>query len=264
MRAYPRWFTLAAGLALAAPLAAQATNDEARLIIGIGGGWMGGSDLWTVTNQPVITGSGATDQFLLVRDVRGNINLTGQLTFFPRPNWGWTGEITYLGLGTNDGCRIAVDNGDLVNRDACGAINGRERAASAIAAMGGVVYRPSPRGDVQPYVRANAGIALVPRSTTAMVAFFGQNDEFALPIYSEDDSKAVKPIGALSLGLSTAPSSGYQFRIEARATAVQLVAVTGASALGDFFPPTAAKWVLVPSLIVAFDVVLEKRRGRRY
>lgn len=258
-----RWFVLA-GLLVAAPLGAQATNDEARLVVGIGGGYIGGHSLWTVRDQPIPTSGNAIDRMTLVRDVRGNITFTGQLTYFPKPNLGWTGEVTYLGLGTSDGCVLTVDNGDQFNRDACAAINGRDRAASAVAAMGGGVYRFLPRGDVQPYLRATAGFALVPRSTTAMTAFFGQDDRTGVVIYLEDDGKAIKPMGALSAGFATAPSSGYQFRFEARATAVQLATVTGPSELGSALPPTGSKWVVLPSFMVAFDVVLEKRRGRRY
>jgi len=186
------------------------------------------------------------------------------MTYFPHPNIGWTGELTYLGLGTTDGCRLTVDNGDFFNRTACAAIQGHERAASAIAAMGGVVVRSSSRADLQPYLRGLVGLALVPRSTTAVTAFFGQDNNTALPLYVEDNSKAAKPIGALGVGFATAPHNGYQFRLEARATAVQLVKVTGPAAIGDLNPPTGSKWVMLPSFIVSFDIVLEKRRGRRY
>lgn len=258
-----RSFVLAVSCAVA-PLGAQATNDEARLVVGVGVGYIGGAALWQVPNQPVATSSGRADQFNVVRDLRGNITFTGQLTYFPTPSFGWTGEVTYLGLGTRDGCAIVVDNGDSFNRAACGALNGHDRAASAVSAMGGGIYRFSSRGDIQPYLRATAGFALVPRSTTAVTAFFGQDNTTGLVLYLQDDSKAVKPTGALSLGLSTAPSNGYQFRFEARATAVQLVTVAGPSELGSPSPPTASKWVVLPSFIVAFDVVLEKRRGRRY
>lgn len=258
-----RWLLLTTTIVPAiAP--AQATNDEARLVVGVGAGYIGGSSLWSVSNQPLPTNSGQVDELTLVRDLRGNITFTGQLTYFPNPNFGWTGEVTYIGLGTSDGCRMAVDNGDTFNRAACSAIAGRERAASAVAGMGGVVYRFSSRGDVQPYLRGTAGFAIVPRSTTAMTAFFGQDDTNGLIIYLEDDSKAIKPMGALSAGITTAPSNGYQLRFEARATAVQLVTVSGPSEIGMPFPPTESKWVFLPSFVVAFDIVLEKRRGRRY
>jgi len=248
---------------LATPLPAQASNDEARLTVGIIGGWIGGSALWSV-NQPVFANFGRTDQFLLVRDLRGNIAVSGQLTYFPTPRLGWTGELSYTGLGTRDGCRLAVDNGDQFNRDACAAIDGRDRAASAVSAMAGLVYRLGSRTDLQPYLRGNLGLSLVPRSTTAMVAFFGEDDDVALPIYLEDESRTAKPTAALSIGMATAPNAGYQFRVELRGTAVQLDVVTGPTAIGVLEPDVRGKWVILPSISVGLDVVLEKRRGRRY
>lgn len=254
---------LALGSLAALPLGAQASNDESRLTVGVIGGWIGGASLWSVT-QPVFANGGRTDEMLLVRDLRGNIAVSGQLTYFPTPRFGWTGELSYTGLGTRDGCRMVVDNGDQFNRDACAAIDGRDRAASAVSAMAGAVYRFGSRTDLQPYLRGNVGLSLVPRSTTAMIAFFGEDDEVALPIYFEDESRRAKPTAALSFGISTAPSAGYQFRLEVRGTAVQLEVVDRAVPAGVQEPPVVSKWVILPSISVGLDVVLEKRRGRRY
>ena len=124
-------------------------------------------------SQPVFANNNRTDQFRLVRDLRANITATGQLTYFPTPGFGWTGEISYIGLGTRDGCSLVVDNNDVFNQNACAAIDRRDRAASAVTASAGVVLRASTRGDIQPYVRANVGLALVPRSTTSMVLALG-------------------------------------------------------------------------------------------
>ena len=257
-------FALPLALLLAAPAAsAQATNDESRLVVGIIGGWIGGSELWSTT-QPVFAIGNRTDQFRLVRDMRANITMTGQLAYFPRPGFAWTGEISYIGLGTRDGCKLIVDNNDVFNQQACAAIDGRDRAASAVTATGGILLRTSSRGDVQPYVRANVGVALVPRSTTAMTAFFGEDDELALVIYGEDNSRAAKPLGSLSFGLTTAPRAGYQLRMEMRGTAVQLPVVTGPAAFGSPDPERGSKWTFLPSISVGLDIVLEKRRGRRY
>lgn len=256
--------SLPIALLIAAPAAsAQATNDESRLTVGIMGGWIGGNQLWS-TVQPVFAIGNNTDEFTLVRDLRANITMAGQLTYFPSPGFGWTGEISYVGLGTRDGCKLTVDNNDPFNQAACAAIHGRDRAASAVTASAGVLLRTTPRGDLQPYMRANIGIALVPRSTTAMVAFFGPDDESALVIYEEDEARAAKPLGSLSLGMSTAPRAGYQIRFEARATAVQLEVVTGPAPSGTLNPPRGSKWTILPSLSLGLDIVLEKRRGRRY
>ncbi len=250
--------TLAGG-----PLAGQATNDEARLTIGVLGGWIGGGHLWSTT-QPIFAVGNREDQFALDRELRSNITVSGQVTYFPRPTLGWTGEVSFLGIGTTDHCTMAVDNGDPFNQAACRAISGRDRAASGVALAGGVVLRPMSRADVQPYLRANVGLALVPRSTTAMTVFFGEDDQLAMLLYEEDGSRAAKPLGALSLGLATSPNDGYQFRIEARATAVQLQVVDGPAPQAGSQPLIGSKWTILPSISVGMDIVLEKRRGRRY
>jgi hypothetical protein len=86
----------------------------------------------------------------------------------------------------------------------------------------------------------------------------------ALPIYLEDETRMAKPTAALSIGLATAPSQGYQFRLELRGTAVQLNVVDGPVPAGVQMPAVRSKWSILPSLAVGIDVVLEKRRGRRY
>lgn len=245
------------------PLTGQRTNDESRLVVGITGGYIGGSDLWS-TNQPVLTNTDQPDIFMLDRSLRGNITVGGHLTYFPKPTLGITGEVIYLGLGTRDRCALAAPSTDPFNTLACESLHEKDRAASAVAVMGGGIWRPVPRGDLQLYLKAQGGLALVPRSTTTVTAFFGIENEFALPIYEEDGSKDVAPIGAAAIGFATAPNRGYQFSIEFRATAVQIQVVDGPAGAGVLSPPIAGKWTLLPTVTAGFEIVLEKRRGRRY
>lgn len=257
------WFALA--LAATAPAAAtsQATNDESRLVVGILGGWIGGGHLWDVV-QPSYTALAEIDEFDLGRNLRSNITMAGQVTYFPTPGFGWTGELTFLGLGAKDRCSLRVNHNDNINNLACATIHEANRSASAVAASAGVVLRPWSRAQVQPYLRANAGLALVPRSHTTMAAFFGDDDVYAVIIYDENGSRAIKPMGALSFGLATAPRSGYQLRLEARASAVQLQVVDGPTPLGVTEPTIRSQWKVLPSISAGLDIVLEKRRGRRY
>jgi hypothetical protein len=245
------------------PLTGQRTNDESRLVVGMNVGYIGGGFLWSAT-QPIPANNAQTDQFALSRSLRGNITVNGHLTYFPTPTLGISGELVYLGLGTTTRCRLLTNTGDVFNRLACDALLGKNGSASAIALLGGGVWRPVPRGDVQLYLKAQAGLALVPRSTTGLSSFFGIDDEFALPIYTEDGSKTAAPIGTLGFGLATAPNHGYQFSVEFRATAVQLQVVDGPAERGALNPQIGSKWQVLPSVTLGFDIVLEKRRGRRY
>lgn len=248
----------------AAPLAAQATGDEARLVVGVTGGWIGGVDLWSVNRQPVITIGPVPDEFALSRRLRSNIAFSGQFTYFPGPTLGLTGELGYLGLGTRDQCSLVLTSGDPTNEEACAAINNRDRSASAVGVQVGVVLRALSRGVIQPYLRTQVGVALVPRSTVELSAVFGDFQDAILQVYASDGSKDAKLLGSLSVGLASSPRRGYQLRVEARGTYISLPVVTGAAPHGTLTPETSSQWTLLPSFTVAIDIVLEKRRGRRY
>ena len=245
------------------PLAAQ-TGDESRLVVGMSVGYIGDADLWSVSNQPIPASGNQTDLFDLDRRLRSNITVNGQVTYFPKPNLGFTGEIGYTGLGTDDSCRLARTSGDFSNEQACIAINQLERSASAINLLGGVTFRAASRSAIQPYARVLVGFSLVPRNTIELAPVFGEFENTLLPIYLSDGSSDVKPTGALAIGFATSPNGGSQFRVELRGTWVRLSSVDGPSTELGVVPPHSSRFVLVPSLTIGFDIVLEKRRGRRY
>lgn len=258
-----RLVLLVALAAPAAPLAAQ-TGDQARLVVGTNVGWVGSADLWSVDAQPITAIGGTPDEFALQRTLRSNIAVIGQVTYFPRSHLGITGEIGYLGLGTEDRCQLRTTSGDFTNEAACQAINGLQRSASAVGALFGVTARPWSRATLQPYGRVLAGIVLAPRSTVELHPVFGELENTVLRVYNSDDASEAKPAGALAVGIATAANAGTQFRVELRGTWTRLSVVDGPSAREDLVPPTRARFVMVPSLTVGFDIVLEKRRGRRY
>lgn len=256
-------FAIAAALVLASPLAAQ-TNDQARLVVGTSVGWTGGADLWSVAEQPITAIGQTSDRFALQRRLRSNIAVSGQVTYFPRNHVGITGEIGYLGLGTQDSCQLLTSTGDFTNQSACQSINIQERSASAVGALGGITLRAFSRAAVQPYARVLAGVVLAPRSTIELAPVFGELQNTILRIYETDNEAEVKPAGALAIGLATSPNAGTQFRIEARSTWTRLSVVDGPTVREGFVPPTSSRWVMVPTVTLGFDIVLEKRRGRRY
>ncbi|MES2125206.1 MAG: hypothetical protein V4503_11020 [Gemmatimonadota bacterium] len=249
--------------AVAAPMAAQRTHDESRLVIGVAGGWIGGKDLWAV-QQPVNASAPRQDVFDIHRALRSNITLAGQGTYFPSPHIGITAEATYLGIGTRDQCALVDPTGDFVNEAACRSINGNDRSASGVALMGGVMLRPLSRSLFQPYFRALGGLSLVPRSTVELVAVYGTASEGALPIYFASKSHEVRPTGTLGFGIATAPRAGYQVRVEVRNTWIGLPVITGPNPSEAMVGRTKSKYIALPSITLGFDVVLEKRRGRRY
>jgi hypothetical protein len=261
-----RFPTICLALALvgaATPAVAQ-TGDQSRLVVGLSVGWVGGTDLWSVDAQPITAIGQQQDLFALQRRLRSNIAVAGQVTYFPRAHLGLTGDIGYLGLGTEDRCQLPNSTGDFTNEAACTAANGLRRSASAVGVLGGITFRPLSRSVLQPYARVLAGVVLAPRSTVELAPVFGELENTVLRIYRSEESAEAKPAGALALGVATSPNSGSQFRVELRGTWVRLSQVDGPSAREDLVPPNSASFVMVPSLTVGFDIVLEKRRGRRY
>jgi hypothetical protein len=244
--------------------ASQATRDQSRLVLGVSAGYINGTDLWSVAEQPILTNTEATDVFSINRSLRSNVTFIGQATWYSGANLGFTGEIAYLGLGTRDSCKLVAASGDPLNRLACRTLDGNERPASAVSLGVGVNFRPASRAFLQPYLRAVTGLALAPRSTVRTVATIGQFGDTAFTIYPGNNGTSTKLAGTVGAGFATSATPGYQFRVELRNTWVQLPIVTGATPFQGEIPPTRTVWKALPSLLVGFDIVLEKRRGRRY
>ncbi len=258
-------------LAAAAPatLPAQRTFDAARLVVGISAGWIGGVHLWDVGTQPIPRQfPGLYDTVALSRDVRENLTISGQMTYYRGQHFGWTAEFTYVGVGLNDHCTFAHPSSDDYNQEVCGALQNREEPASAVTLAGGFNYRPTGRTQFQPYFRATAGLTLMPRSTRAVVVnFYDPSGNLTEgDIYTDNSWTELRPTGTLGIGIATAPSQGYQLQVEFRETWMRVATVTGPTGppYTGLDAPNRGTWLRLPSLMVGFDIVLEKSRGRRY
>jgi hypothetical protein len=261
-----RRIALQATLLLPAVALLAQTHDDARLTMGISAGFIGAKHIWDVPNQPVLSVFDGPDIFHIGRELRSDITISGQGTYFRGPHFGVTGEFTYVGLGATDACAVVQDGGDAELRAACAALSGDERSSSGTVVQGGFVFRPFTRTGLQPYLKALGGLAFAPSSTMEMTSVYGSVGDtlLTLTIYPDDHWKSVRPTATLAFGISTAPSSGYQLHIEARETFLALTEVTGPSGGQGFVPPHRSAFIGVPSLLVGFDIVLERRRGRRY
>jgi hypothetical protein len=256
---------LALLMASAGALAAQ-THDEARLTLGMSAGFMGSEVLWDVANQPIISAFDTPDLFHLHRETHSDISISGHATYFRGPHLGFTGEFTYVGLGNSDACEIVQDGGDAELVAACNALKGANGSASTTLIQGGVVYRPLSRSFLQPYFKGVVGLAFTPSSTIQTRSDYGAIGDTALilTIYTDDHWKELRPTWTAAFGISTAPSSGYQLHVEVRESWLALGVVTGPTSGQGFAPPSKSVIKGFPSILVGFDIVLEKQRGRRY
>lgn len=249
-------------LALGAQCAtAQATHDAPTLTLGLSAGWTQGADFWHITNQPITAPAGQFDIFDIHRRLTGNFSFGFQATVYKSPNVGFTAEVSYLGIGTQDTCILATATGYQQSRDACTALNTSTRSTSAANFLAGVVLRPWSRALIQPYGLVRAGFSAISNNLVALTAI---TSTVRVPIYPSSGGLDFRPSGMIGLGLATNFGVGYQFRLEGRETWLQLSTVTGPSAHDEIAPPTGTVFKRLGSLLIGFDVILEKSRGRRY
>lgn len=254
----------ALAIVLGAVPAVSQTHDEARLTVGVSVGYIKGTSLWSVNQQPIRNLDGGTDFLGLTRQLSSNLTMSAQATYFTSPHFGYTGEFTYIGLGTEDGCELQAGSGGVPGAPACEALKGLSRPGSSVSLMAGSVWRPFSRTGYQPFVRGLLGAAVVPRSTLQVSSTWGLELENRLEIYTEDNSHMIRPAASVGLGIATAPSAGYQLSLEVRETWAVIPVVTGPTAYQILRPPSANRVKMFPSFMVGLNIVLERRRGRRY
>lgn len=259
---------VAALLALCTPTLAAQTADQARLVFSIGlGQTSGGGRLWRVGNQPL----GGGDTVIVNRAFRNSLNISFGGTYFPSGNLGFNAEAQLLGLGTRDGCTIVSQTQpDSLSDtdDVCSSLNTKERGTSSGSLSVGVVYRVFSRSPIYPYVRANVGMVVSQESFLQMVATVPGSSPGTVadrPVYLDDSPSNIQPYFSFGGGVVTAIGRGYQLRFEVRDNWVRVPVVTGAARGAQAFaPPHATQGRHVLSFLLGFDVVLERKRGRRY
>ena len=252
-------------LGLASPVQAQKTADEARLVFTIGAGYVGGGDLWSVTGQPIRVSSGFVDSLDLSRALKSGLGAQFSGTYFPGEHVGFGGEVTLLGLGTEDGCTVGFTSGDPETQEICTSIASMDRRATSVAISGALVYRVMSKQTISPYGKLNLGFVITQQS---LIKVTGQHSTSQgpsdVPIYVDDSPDRLHPYVGLSLGVTAVAGKGYQFRLEIRDNYVRLPIPAGPTIHEALQPETAVKGKHIFSLMFGFDVVLERKRGRRY
>lgn len=261
-------FPLSALCALlaAGPLAAQKSADQARLVLTVGLGFVGGGDLWSVPNQPYRRGP-LTDSLNLSRSTGSGIGFMFSGTYFPNNNLGLNAEAMLLGLGTTDGCEVSFTTGDPQTAEVCRSIEQRDKGGAGVALSLGAMYRFFSHSATQPYVRANFGFVVGQQSYLEMTGELvvpPQGEVADVPIYTDDHPDHWHPYIGLGAGFTAAIAKGYQVRLEARDNYVRLPVVTAATRFEGLTPPSGARGKHIFSLMIGFDVVLERKRGKRY
>jgi hypothetical protein len=251
-------------VALPAPLRAQRTGDQSRLIFTVSAGAVVGRHLWSVSAQPVQFISPA-DTFALGRRIRSTLAVGFGGSYFPGEHLGLGIEGFLIGLGFEDACRLAFSSGSGEAATACQSIQGSTKSATAVTLSVGPIYRLKSRSLLSPYARANLGLVFSNQSSLRTIGQFPSSLGITdLVVYDDDHDTRVAPSLALGAGFTANLGKGYQLRWEVRDNIVGVQRVTGSTTQSGVIPPHELEYKHLLSLTVGFDVVLERRRGRRY
>ncbi len=270
---------LALACALSTPAAAQ-TGSEANLVLTIFGGTVTGHDLWAVGKQPLCvldSNNQCTSQYdtlALSRTVGSSLVLGAAATYFVSPHVGLHLEMSYLGLPVEAACTGLYFYPDPTgpggteqrrNGQLCDDVQAQGSQSGAIAIFGGVTLRAAPRRSFSPYVRGNVGFVNQPHSSISMSGVFvsGSGAIFERQVVSDPRPRNTSLMVGAAAGFTSPLGPGYQFRLEVRDVMVSLDRLVGpANGLG--IGPVAARSYHHIALTLGLDIVLEKKRGRRY
>jgi hypothetical protein len=205
------------------------------------------------------------DTLTLGRRIRSTITIGFAGTYFPGENLGLTVEGFLVGLGFEDSCRPFFSSGSGAVAQACDDIQGNKKPATSVMLAAGPVLRVNSRQAFSPYARLSLGFLFSTQSSLRTIGrFLGDSGTVDLIVYSDDRDSRVEPAAALAGGFTVPVAKGYQLRLEARDNIVGVQQVTGATAQAGVIPPHQLEFKHLFSLTIGFDVVLERRRGRRY
>jgi len=258
---------------LLTPAAAQ-TGSQNNLVLTVFAGAVTGHTLWTVGKQPItVLGdtSGRYDTLRLSRQVSSSLVLGVTATYFPWPHVGFHAEVSYLGLPVDSYCNGVYYHPDTSggidlrrNEQMCDDIQAQAGFGGAISVFTGVTLRAASRRAFSPYVRGSVGFVSQPRSMIEMNAAFVDPGGLQIrQILADPKPRNTSVMFGAAVGFTSPLGTGYQFRFEARDVVTSLERLLGpANSLG--IGPTAARSYHHFSLTLGFDVVLERKRGRRY
>ena len=253
--------------ALAGSARAQRRSDQARLSFGMGIGYNGATDVWSIKGQELFDNF-ARDTADFTRQVRPTIGLVFVGTYFPNDRFGLAAEAHLIGLGFEDGCVLRSNSGSLRNRQVCTDINGKNSPGTTVAATVGAMYRPFPWTVMQPYARVNLGAVVSQVSAVRMRATVptdSTNTDFVdVYVFQDYHPASVAPTAALAAGVTAFVGRSYQLRFEMKDNLVSLEHVTSTVATTPAEPSSERKLHHVFSMTLGLEVVLEKKRGRRY
>ena len=266
-----------AALAIACATSAVTAQspEEPQLLFSIAGGIAaGGGSLWSLPQQPVqVLGSTEQDTLGVGRYLRPAVALTLGATYYRSQHLGLTAEAGYFGVASESRCiPPSAWKADAENKNqlTCTQIQGAHVPTSLVGFQVGLSYRFSPGRKVQPYARLAAGVGLLANSfvrTDAAIPFSNcslTGNVCTMVFVDGESTPEFALLASLAAGATIEISSGYRFRFEARDLIVDLPVPAGNASPGNALAPVERSLRHIPVFTAGLDVVLERRRGRRY
>jgi len=268
------WFGTWVAATVLFPMQARAqSGGEPNLVFSITAGYTNGGRLWTLDKQAIAAPFGQFDTLVLARRLRPGFSAVLAGTLFSSSHVGIGLEVGLFALGSESRC-AAVDSfradAQRLNEQTCGSIQGRHVPTSMVAFQAGLTYQLGDRGRAQPYVRAGGGVAILGNSfiQTAGLVSTSPNCQTGCPRLVLDAAERKEFVWAATLaaGVALPMGPGYRFRAELRDAITSLPVVTGPAdpVSTSRVAATGTSLRHVPSLTFGIDVVLERRRTRRY
>jgi hypothetical protein len=272
-----------AALCAAAPVfpAAAQSADTPNLVLTMFGGYRMGHQLWTLHSQPFVvidyvannldSVPGHYDTLDISRQVTPSFVLGLTASYFRGRHLGVEAEMVFLGMSLESRCGIrrydAADSADI-NPQLCANITGATVAMSAVQFSAGIVLRATPNKAATPYLGLSGGFVTRARGTVATDGAFLDNagNLNSFPVIADDKATRSDLSAQLAAGIMVPLGPGYQIRFEGRDVYTRLDYVSG---LADptqvpLHPPHAAHYNHHLVFAIGLDVVLERKRGRRY
>lgn len=271
-----RLFVSVTALALLAAPAMAQTPDEPSLAFTISGGRTTGAKLWTIDRQELTATGTNRDTVVLGRRLRPGLQASLGVSYYRSPHFGWNAEVAYFGLNNTQRCELAGaaydPDANNLNSQACPSANGGKKVTSIVAFLVGGTFRLFDETKVQPYIRGNVGLGLMGSSlieTSGIVtspSCLTTDSRCPLQLASERKRVSATLLASVAAGFAYPLGRGYRVRMEGRDLMVSLPVATGPAPIDPqgYFPPTDRVLKHIPTFTIGFDVLLERRRSRRY